>query len=411
MGNIAPTWPPRRHRLGGLWLPLLVSVVLAIAAGACSSSQPLATSTASLVPTPTYSPPAPTAKALPTQPPAAASRPQAEGPQPERSKSVNLPDDEGAHLAPIEWWYFNGHLADDTGREYSYHFVTFQSVSSTGLTARLFHLSWADHEQGLYLTVEKPDLPQGKRSIGTFSFQTSDWRMQGKAAEDGAEYRLAFQAGKYFVDTTASSTKPPSLHQGSGLVGLGRAGKSYYYSRTRLETTGTLSVDGEVRPVRGTAWMDHQWGDLIVAPVGWDWLSLQLNDGSELMVSLVWDSAGHSPISGYGTYVPRDGPASNVGNDDIELTATGSWTSPATGTVYPMGWTLLVKSLDLSLEIRPVQQDAEFVGSPNILPSYWEGAVSAKGAKAGDPAGGKGFLEMVGYASRIRQIPAPAPVQ
>ena len=422
MRVFAHTGLSRCRRLGGLWLPLLVSGVIAVVAGACTSSPPVVTSTATLIPTPspttpaatptpTATPPEPAAKSPPTQRPSPASLSPTPEPSPQQFKSVNLPDDEGAHLAPIEWWYFNGHLADDTGREYSYHFVTFQSVTPTGLTPRLFHLSWADPEQGLYLTVEKLDLTQAKRSSGTFSFTTSEWRMEGKAAIDGAEYRLAFQTGQYSVDITASSTKPPSLHQGSGLVGLGRAGKSYYYSRTRLETTGTLSVNGEERPVRGTAWMDHQWGNLNVAPVGWDWLSLQLDDGSELMVSLVWDSTDHSPISGYGTYVPQDGPAINIGNDDIELTATGSWTSPATGTVYPMGWTLLVKSLDLSLELSPVQQDAEFAGSRNILPSYWEGAVSVIGAMGGNPASGKGFVEMVGYDTRDRKIPTPAPVQ
>ena len=53
-----------------------------------------------------------------------------------KSSIVSLPGDEGAHLTAIEWWYFNGFLTDDTGAEYSFHYVTFQSVLPTGLTPR-----------------------------------------------------------------------------------------------------------------------------------------------------------------------------------------------------------------------------------------------------------------------------------
>ncbi|PKB72078.1 MAG: hypothetical protein BZY87_02175 [SAR202 cluster bacterium Io17-Chloro-G6] len=315
--------------------------------------------------------------------------------------TINLPDDEGAHLTPIEWWYFNGSLTDDTGAEYSFHYVTFQSVLPNGLTPRLLQLSWADHSKGVYLTAERPALPLLETTKGDFAFQVNDWSMAG----DGTKYSMAFNTGEYFATLQAVSKKPATLHQGKGLVDLGIAGESYYYSRTRLTLSGSLTIGQEDRLVSGLAWMDHQWGDFSTAPVGWDWLSLQLDDGSDLMISLVWNPDGHQPIVSYGTYVPPTGQPRNVAGDDISLTATGSWTSPVTGTTYPVGWKLSVPSLDLGLTLTPDLQASEFQGSKFVPQAYWEGAVTISGTRNGQRVSGKGFAELVGYDTREFSFP------
>ena len=314
---------------------------------------------------------------------------------------VNLPDDEGAHLTPIEWWYFNGHLTGESGSEYSFHYVIFQSVLPNGLTPRLAHLSWADHSKGTHFTAEQAGLPQAKASTGSFELNMPSWRMTG----DGVDYSLTFDTGGYSLELHASALKSAALHQGNGLVDLGKAGKTYYYSRTRLNTSGTLTIEGEARPVTGTAWMDHQWGDFSTAPVGWDWLGLQMNDGSELMVSLVRDSSTHNPIVNYGTYILANSEPLHLSGDGISLTATGSWTSPVTGAKYPMGWRLEVKPLALSLTLTPQQLDSEFEGSKFVPPAYWEGSVIAEGTKGSGPITGKGFMELVGYDTRKLEYP------
>ena len=317
-----------------------------------------------------------------------------------------LPHDEGAHLSPVEWWYFNGHLTTESGAEFSYHFVTFQSALPSGLTPRLAQLSWADHDKGLHLTAEQADLPFVEATSGSFDLPIAGWRMSG----DGEDYALSFQAGEYDVRLRAVSRKPATLHHGTGLVDLGVAGKTYYYSRTWLETSGTVSIAGESHPVSGTTWMDHQWGDFTTQPIGWDWLSLNLDDGSDLMVSVVWEQANHEHIITYGTYVPPDSGPVHLPGDDISLDAAGSWTSEATGAVYPMGWTLRVESLDLDLEFAPVMEDAEFAMSAFIPVVYWEGAVRAAGTREGRPVAGKGFVEMTGYAPVVPAM-QPTPGQ
>ena len=201
----------------------------------------------------------------------------------------------------MEWWYFNGHLEDAAGREYSFHFVTFLTVTPDGQIPQLMQLGWADHEEDLYLDGEKAALVnQQKPTTNRFRFQVEGWGMTG----DGADYRLDFNIGGYTLELTATSQKPAALHQDTGLVDLGVAGMTYYYTRPRLAIDGIMERNGAVEPVSGLAWMDHQWGDFSVAPVGWDWAGIQLDDGSELMVSVVWNTAYGTPVITYGTYVP-----------------------------------------------------------------------------------------------------------
>lgn len=297
---------------------------------------------------------------------------------------------------PIEWWYFSGHLQDDRGEEYSFHFVTFQRITANGLAPQVLHASFSDHTKGLYNVAEKLALAPTPTSPGSFSFQAQGWRMAG----DGLDYVLAFDIRDYFLLLRAVARKPAVLHQETGLVSLGPGGQSYYYSRTRIEATGSLGIGRESRTVRGTIWMDHQWGDFNTAPVGWDWAALQLDDGSELMVSVVWDAALRSPVASYGTYVAADGSTQHLKGHEVALKATGIWTSPSNDTTYPMGWTVGALPLSLVVTLTPVLKDSEFAASAYIPVPYWEGAVTVKGTKDGVPIGGKGFVEMVGYASR-----------
>ncbi len=317
---------------------------------------------------------------------------------------VRLPHDEGVHLSPLEWWYFNGHLATVDGRTFSYHFVTFQSALSSGLAPRVVQLSWSDHGEDLHLTAEQATVSTTESSSGHFDLPTNDWRMSG----DGDSYELSFQLENYVVELEANSEKPAVLHHGGGLVDLGIAGKTYYYSRTDLTTSGTISISGIPNSVAGTSWMDHQWGDFTIANIGWDWLSLNLDDGSDLMVSVVWEQEDGADIATYGTYIPPDSSPVHLPSDDISLEPTGIWTSPKTGGVYPMGWTLGIDSLALELAMVPAIEESEFAISEIIPVVYWEGSVAAAGSKNGAAVSGNGFVEMVGYVHfDLSTLPTP----
>ncbi len=401
---------PNLIRLVYLTFALVFLVVVAAAcsedAGVSPEAPPAATAapTNTPVPTPTPSPQPTSAPPSSPEPTATATAlPPTATPTPEGA--ARLPQDEGAHFTDLEWWYFNGHLATEDGQEFSYHYVTFQSALLGGLTSRLAQLSWADHDQGLHLTDEAAAFITPEEPLsGEFDVPVAGRRMSG----NGEVYHLSFGIGDYVVELEAVSQKPAVLHYGTGLVDLGIAGKTYYYSRTRLETSGTVSVAGVSHAVTGVSWMDHQWGDFTTLGIGWDWLSLNLDDGSDLTLSVVWEQDGQKHIDTYGTFVPADSDPIHLSESDISLEPTGTWTSSVTGGVYPMGWSLRIDSLGLDLTLTPTMEEAEFTLAGFVPVLYWEGSIKATGARSGAPVAGQGFVEMVGYAAAPEVQPTPS---
>ena len=339
-------------------------------------------------------------------PTSAAPGPQVASPTVETTPEplITLPADEGPHDSAIEWWYFNGLLTDDRGREYSYHYVTLQSKAIETAVPHVLQASLGDHTAGKHLTGEQVLIDTLDLDATGVDVAVNGWRMRG----DGDSYILKFTLGEYTLDLEAVSTRPPVLHQGVGLVDLGPAGDTFYYTRPRLDVTGSITIGGEQRPVTGAAWMDHQWGDVVGQRVGWDWVSVQLDDGSDLMAVLVWDPLNRAPFAGYGTFVSSDGSVLTLEEADVSITSTETWTSGATGIEYPSGWTLTVDSLDLRLELEPVLKDSEFAGSRFTPAAYWEGEVRVAGTVRGRSVGGRGFVELVGYdPSQLNPTPAP----
>ncbi len=314
---------------------------------------------------------------------------------------VFLPMDEAPHDVPVEWWYFNGHLTDADGASYSFHFVGFKVVGielvgqSSDVKARFMHLTLATPDEGVAVKSERLALGiQGKPPQG-FAISVDDWSIRGA----NQHYSLDAAEGGYGFSLELEDTKKPVLHRGTGLLDMGPAGESFYYSRTRLKAEGVLTIDGATREVWGEGWMDQQWGDFSTAQVGWDWFSIQMDDNTELMAFLLW-GAGTSPREMFrvaGTYILADGSAQDLQWDDIEVTPLGSWTSPNTGTTYPMGWEIRVLPLSMDLILEPDHLDAEFSAGRIGTPMYWEGAVTVSGERDGQAVSGRGFVEMVGY--------------
>src|SRR5262249_34778294 len=153
----------------------------------------------------------------------------------------------------------------------------------------------------------------------------------------GRDHLLAGMDG-YGIDLALVGEKPAALHNGGGLITIGPAGDSYYYSRTRMSVSGALTVDGLVRPVTGVAWMDHQWGNFVLGGGGgWDWFSLQLDDRTELTAWTVRGDDGR-PVLVFGTYVDAEGRTQHLAGDAFRAEALDRWTSPKTGATYPARW-------------------------------------------------------------------------
>lgn len=148
--------------------------------------------------------------------------------------------------------------------------------------------------------------------------------------------------------------------------------------------------------------MDHEFGTSFLeeGDVGWDWFSLQLEDGRELMLFRIRRAGGAiSPYSS-GTLIDGTGRTRRLKRDEFELTPGARWRSPATGASYPVEWTATVPDLDLRLQVKAAfpEQELRTVESTGI--SYWEGAVRAEGAEGNTAVEGVGYLEMTGYAGK-----------
>jgi predicted secreted hydrolase len=196
-------------------------------------------------------------------------------------------------------------------------------------------------------------------------------------------------------------SKPLVLQGPNGYSRKGEAAASLYYSFTRLASKGTLYLNGQSWKVRGESWMDKEFGSSQLGEnqVGWDWFSLQLEDGRELMLYLLRRVDGTTDYQ-HATLVHQDGSVRYLASKEWNVAATDSWTSPESNAVYPARWTVDLPTEKLRLDLVPEVRDQE---NRSRLPGgvfYWEGAVTIR-----DSAGsllGRGYVEMTGYGKDNR---------
>ena len=410
-----------RHKAARLPLMAVFAAALVLLSVSCGAEptpappQPLDT------PAPTTTRPATAATptvAMPTDAPTPPPNTPAATPPPSSGPLVSLPEDEAPHETPIEWWYFNGFLWDAAGNEYSYHFVTFQSPTLPLGTPHLLHATLSDHVGGTHSSGERGTLATLDPTAPGVDIDADGWVMRG----DGKSYELRFGLDGTTVDLEAISLREAVLHDSVGLVDLGDAGSTYYYSRTRLELDGWIDDDTGRREVSGAGWMDHQWGDISRGDVGWDWINLQMDDGSDLMVAVLWKPAERQPvpndepwplererIAAYATFVDSDGTVTHVPGKNVSLEALYAWLSPETSIVYPSTWRLLIEPLKIDTTLFPVMEHAEFAGSEILPVAYWEGAVTGKVRRDRTFSDARGFVELVGYDPVQAEVTPPVP--
>jgi len=311
-------------------------------------------------------------------------------PEPTQMPAVQFPRDALPHDVLTEWWYYTGHLrTDGEPREYGFEFTIFQVRRQNVPSGYLAHFAITDVDAQRF--SHQARVAQGE-AFTAFPLEVDGWRLTSDGAADVIEASMQPGPGAetaYTLRLETRDTKPPALHNG-GIINYGAAGASYYYSRTRLDVSGALATgDGPPQAVTGEAWMDHQWGDFVVADGGWDWYSLQLDDNSELMLYIVRDGSGKT-IGVYGSQVLADGSTREISG--TLPTATRSWTSPHTGAAYPSGWRLDLPD-GRQMEIEPVLRDQELFFPDFGGMTYWEGAV-----RVGGDLTGQGYVELTGYA-------------
>ena len=321
-----------------------------------------------------------------------------------------LPEDHGPHFDyQTEWWYFTGNLEDERGGRFGFQLTFFRRGLSPGppppgpglATNQIYfaHFAVTDVAGGRHVAEER--FARGAGGLAgaePLRVWLEGWEVSG-LAPDGSALRLSAGSREASLELELEALRPLVAHGDRGLSPKSEqpGNASYYVSYTRLAARGDVTTRGERRAVRGEAWFDHEWSTSALGPgaQGWDWFSLQLEDGRELMLFQIRREDGSlEPVSG-GTLVEPDGATRRLTRDDAALEVLEHWTSPGSGARYPAAWRLRVPSAGLDLEIRPVLADQEMRTSF----VYWEGAVDLLGSP-----GGRGYVELTGYARSMQGV-------
>ena len=324
-----------------------------------------------------------------------------------------FPRDHGSHPEyRIEWWYYTGNLASDRGRRFGYQ-VTFFRVGVDPAPENpsrwavrdlhMAHLALTDLESGRHRFGERLDrggLGWAGARAGTLEVWNGGWR----ASLDGGLHRLEVVDRSFGVDLRLEPGRGPTLHGEDGLSrkGPSAGNASHYYSMTRMPTTGRVRLDGEWIDVAGASWMDHEFGTTFLEPgqVGWDWFSLQLDDGADIMVFQLRRADGRPDRHSAGTWIGADGIAAPLDGSDVRLVPGRRWTSPGSGAAYPVEWRVEVPGRRAILDVAAALDAQELDTAASTGVTYWEGAVTVNGRVGGRQVRGRGYLEMTGYSGR-----------
>jgi len=324
-------------------------------------------------------------------------------------REFHFPADHGPHPEfRTEWWYYTGNLATAEGRRFGFQLTFFRSALAPAMPTRgsawatrqawLAHFTVSDVQGGAFRSFER----WSRGALGLagaqgepFHVWVKDW---SAAAMGDSGMRLIAAEGDLGIDLVLQPGKLPVLQGDRGLSRKSAepGNASYYYSLTRMPAAGTVRLQDQRFAVSGLAWMDREWSTSALGKdqVGWDWFSLQLSDGWDLMLYRMRRSDGTADPASSGTVVDSTGASRTLPLAEFQIAGSGGWRSPRSGARYPAAWRVRVPAEALDLSIRPLLADQEL----DVSFRYWEGAVSIAGTHRGRPVQGFGYVELTGYA-------------
>lgn len=325
------------------------------------------------------------------------------------ARALTFPHDRGAHPGfRTEWWYITGQ-ASSGQRVFGFQLTFFRSrVESTqGMASRfaarqlLFaHAAITDvagkklwHDQ----RIARDGFGVALASEADMNIKLRDWSLQSQ----GGHYTASLPATDFGISLQFTETQPVLLQGKQGLSRKGPEEKqaSYYYSQPQLATTGKLQLKGQDFEVSGKAWLDHEWSQALLHPnaTGWDWIGMNLIDGSALTAFRLRDKAGDALWDG-GSFRAAKGEPYIFSRGEVIFKPIRHWKSPLTQTTYPVEW--MVRTPADFYTVRAVIDNQELDSRQSTGSIYWEGLsdlIDSNGKKVGS-----GYLEMTGYAQPLR---------
>jgi predicted secreted hydrolase len=343
---------------------------------------------------------------------------------------LQFPRDHGAHpLFRTEWWYVTGWLDVEKDPEKSLGFqVTFfrsrtqhapENPSRFAPKQLLIgHAAIASPKNGLLIHEEVAT--RAIDPIATYSETDcklaikqygQDWLLERIPSEGQDRYRIAIKTTQLQINLTLATDQAPWLQGQRGFSQKGPLPKqsSFYYSRPQLVTEGNVAFSDQKVPgtktsfgVRGKSWFDHEWSSEILAQgaVGWDWLGLNMLDGSALTIFRIRRADTEKSGANIHHYAAWRSSSGEIRNFTPKFEALRRWTSKRTGATYPVSW--LISLGDTKLHIEPLMDDQELDGRRSTGTVYWEGAVQIKESTPQGKTIGRGYLELTGYHQPIK---------
>ncbi len=309
-----------------------------------------------------------------------------------------------------EWWYYTGNVKSSDGHRFGFELTFFRQAvtrdpAKNGVwdvrDVYFAHLALSDLDQGMFYHTERSNRA-GPGIAGVSESDARIWNGNWEIRWQDGNQQLQAIADQFALRLALHSEKPPVIHGENGVSQKGEnpGEASHYISLTRLATSGSIELNGAKFDVVGTAWMDHEFFTHLLEAdqVGWDWLSLQFDDNTELMLFHIRRKDGSIDQHSGGTYIEASGKTTNLKNEDfVLLPAGGAWTSPDSHAVYPIHWKIKIPRLGIDLEAKTPLASQELNSKGSFAPTYWEGAITLAGTRAGKPLTGVGYLEMTGY--------------
>lgn len=332
-------------------------------------------------------------------------------------KTLVFPRDLGSHPDfAIEWWYITGHLsagAEVGAPKFGFQLTFFRSRVATtqGLRSAfaakqlLFAHAAVTDVAGKKLLHDQRIARAGFGVAQVSELDTAvnlrDWSL----VRAGGRYQAEVTGDEIQFSLTLTETQPLLLQGDQGLSRKGPdpAQASYYYSLPQLKAAGSLKIKGQALPVQGTAWLDHEWSQALMPPqaVGWDWIGMNLHDGSALTAFRLRDKAGQAVWAG-GSFRPEPASGQAVARifkaDEVQFSALRRWKSPLSQADYPVEWT--VRTPSGTYTVKAVLDNQELDSRSSTGAIYWEG-LSELLDNQGQSVG-RGYLEMTGYAQALQ---------
>lgn len=323
-------------------------------------------------------------------------------------REFSFPRDHHAHPAyRNEWWYITGNLRDAQGRRYGYQLTLFRIAlrpqapqsPSAWATNQLWmgHVALTDVQAQRHRHASR--LSRGALGLAgqhgePFRVWLEDWQIKADGRGE-LPWQIEVATSEFAFELQLEPLKPAVLQGEAGLsqksAEAGNA--SYYYSLTRLKTTGRIRQDGRWLEVEGLSWLDREWSTSALGPdqTGWDWFSLQLDDGHDLMFYRLRNRDGSVDPHSKGAWVDPQGEKRTLYNNDVTLEPLRYWQSQGGGR-YPVKWRMQVPAVGRSFVVEALVDDQLM----DVGVIYWEGAVRVSAADTGQTLG-HGYLEMTGY--------------